>query len=247
MTVTLIAPPRSPAPEPPPARPEPVVEHVDTRALFGETTRGLPAVEWYRGATRASGPIDPSDGRRESADRGRGAHGPGPAEGAPARAADVGIGNVGDMVGSMLRADALTGLAGLPSVLVHLGGAVATLHASAATSVAVVLVDVRRSGTDESPVSDGAFSEVAQHVCSHVRNGDLVGRIGDGTIAVIANVRSGRDDGAAIERRLVDAARQALQDAPGSAVRSALTTALADTTLGPEELLRQAIARLAAW
>jgi GGDEF domain-containing protein len=205
----------------------------------------MPVVEWYRGATRTSGtgavPAFPQE------------HDESPQHSDPLSDTPAGgrleiqtITDAGDVLGTMMGPDPLTGLAGLPSVLVHLGGAVATLHRATVNSVAVVLVDVRNPGPGTPPIPDAAFSAVANRLKNHVRNGDIVGRIGQGTIAVIANVRTGPEDGSIIERRLVEAARNALPGAPEASVRSALTSAFGDTALGAEDLLRQAIAQLAA-
>jgi len=166
-----------------------------------------------------------------------GSHRPLPVEAVP---------EAGDVLGTILGLDPLTGLARLPSVLVHLGGALGALRRSGGGCVALVLVDLRSSGPTSEPVPDPLLRAVADRLGDLVRNGDLLGRIGRGTFAVVAEVKTGSGDAAAIERRLVDATRSIAEGTSGVAVRSALTTVGADGILGAEDVLRRAIAQMGA-
>jgi GGDEF domain-containing protein len=187
---------------------------------LSELAASFPAVEWYRGGHRQ------------------------------ARAAASGEIQVprsaGEAVGAVLRPDPVTGLAGLPSVLVQLGSAVGALRSVVTGAVAVVLIDVAERDPAGPLLPDEAYGAVAERLRGHVRSNDVVGRIGHGTFAIVASVRHGEDDGPVIERRLLDAARGALGAAPAGEVRSALATASASSAVSPEELMREAITRLGA-
>jgi GGDEF domain-containing protein len=205
-----------------------------------------PAQPWMASAPAVDEPApaaaQPFETMTESPDLGREAPPPDTVREANASNGTVAVASVtdpGELLGSMLRPDPVTGLVGLPSVLVHLGGAVSALKSSAGGNVVVVLVDVRDPGAVAVP--DAVFSAVADRLRDQVRDDDLVGRIGRGTFAVVATVRAGTADAPVIERRLVDAARLVLEQAPGALVRSSLATAEGGTAAGPEEILRQAI------
>jgi hypothetical protein len=188
---------------------------------LSDLATSFPAVEWYRG-----GESEPAR--------------------APRPEVTQTIRGAGDAIGTMLRPDPLTGLVGLPAVLVHIGAAVGGLRAVVTGAVAVVLVDVMEPGPAPQPLPDAAFGAVAERLRGNVRSSDVVGRIGHGTFAVVASVRHGSEDGPVIERRLVDAAKHALALVPGVTVRSSLATATASTPVAPEDLMREAITRLGA-
>ena len=261
-------------PAPPPAPPRPVREQaaVHSEALL-DVAVSVPVVEWYRGAGAFSPgtppvpgtpppapseppapsvspapseppappapPLAPSEppAPAPSTSPPAGSHRPLPVEAVP---------EAGDVLGTILGLDPLTGLARLPSVLVHLGGALGALRRSGGGCVALVLVDLRSSGPTSEPVPDPLLRAVADRLGDLVRNGDLLGRIGRGTFAVVAEVKTGSGDAAAIERRLVDATRSIAEGTSGVAVRSALTTVGADGILGAEDVLRRAIAQMGA-
>ena len=261
-------------PAPPPAPPRPVREQaaVHSEALL-DVAASVPVVEWYRGAGAFSPgtppvpgtpppapseppapsvspapseppappapPLAPSEppAPAPSTSPPAGSHRPLPVEAVP---------EAGDVLGTILGLDPLTGLARLPSVLVHLGGALGALRRSGGGCVALVLVDLRSSGPTSEPVPDPLLRAVADRLGDLVRNGDLLGRIGRGTFAVVAEVKTGSGDAAAIERRLVDATRSIAEGTSGVAVRSALTTVGADGILGAEDVLRRAIAQMGA-
>jgi len=201
----------------PPARPVPAREE----KLF-KLAASFPAVEWYRGGETV------------------------PLTGVPGRTTVETVDEAGGVLGSILRPDPLTGLAGLPSVLVHLGTAMGTLGGMKAGSVAVVLVDITDPARALASGSDTVFSSIGERLRGHVRHEDLVGRIGYGTFAVVATGRQGDQDGPAIERRLVDATKQVLAAAPGASVRSAIASTTGEARTAAEDLLRDAISRLAA-
>ena len=121
---------QSPPPRPPDPPPWPGPPVGPGQSGFAPS---FPAVEWYRGGesetSRASRPEVTQTFRT-----------------AP------------DAIGTMLRPDRLTGLAGLPSVLVHIGAAVGALRAVVTGAVAVVLVDVMEPGPNAPPLPD-AVSE----------------------------------------------------------------------------------------
>ncbi len=146
----------------------------------------------------------------------------------------------GEDLGAVLGVDPLTGLPRLPAVLVHLGGALGTLRRSAGGCVALVLIDLRCPG----PIPETLLRALAERLGDLVRTGDLLGRIGRGTFAVVAEVRTGSGDAAAIERRLVGASQGVAAETPAATVRSALTWVGADSVLGAEDVLRRAIAQM---
>jgi len=147
-----------------------------------------------------------------------------------------------EVLGSMLRPDAVTGLVGLPSVLGRLGEALGTLKGSGG-SVAVVLLELVPE--IRALVPDTVLTTVADRLREHVRGNDVVGRVGRATFAVVASLRTGPVDAPVIERRLLDAVGGALASLPGNfRVRSALATSTPDSTTGPEDLLRHVAAQL---
>jgi GGDEF domain-containing protein len=214
-------------------------------------------VEWYVGGGLAepepTPPVDSTSSLEAtggppagSMDRGAGGIGGRPAETdiADADIADADIADADEVLGSMLRPDKLTGLVGLPSVLVHLSGAVGALRRSGTGAVALVLLDLGDDTAPTYPLPDPILSAVAQRLRDRVRNSDLLGRIGRATFAVVADMKPGTTDVSAIERRLADATRSVTASS-GVSVRSTMTTVVPDSALGPEDVLRRAIAQLA--
>ncbi len=190
--------------------------------------------EW-RSAVRA--PAGAGPGARDSEDRGLGDR-----DLEVRGLEDGGTLATSEVLGSMLRPDAVTGLVGLPSVLGRLGEALGTLKGSGG-SVAVVLLELVPE--IRALVPDTVLTTVADRLREHVRGNDVVGRVGRATFAVVASLRTGPVDAPVIERRLLDAVGGALASLPGNfRVRSALATSTPDSTTGPEDLLRHVAAQL---
>jgi len=144
---------------------------------------------------------------------------------------------------AMLGPDQITGLATLTSLVGRLAASLAHVQNNEGT-VGLILVDV--VGPDGSePLGSTALLTVAGRLTNHLRDRDLVARIGPSLFALLVDLRPGAVELDAIRERTVGTLTEGMASTTGGLrARSAMVSAGAGSTVSAEELLRQAADQL---
>lgn len=147
-----------------------------------------------------------------------------------------------------LGPDPDTGLAGLPSLVGHLGEALGEPGPSGAgtrSGESVVVLLVRLDGA-LGPLSPEELIAIAQTLQEHLRASDVLARVGDSTFGVLVTLPAGAGKPAALEQRLLGAIREVAERARTRFdVRSAFAVVHPGATgKGPDAVVRDVVARL---
>jgi GGDEF domain-containing protein len=144
-------------------------------------------------------------------------------------------------IDAMLGPDPVTGLATLPTLIGRLGTSLAQVQNNEGTVGLVLLEVAARDAGDQ--LSDSALMTVAGRLTNHLRDRDLVARLGPNLFAVLVDLRPGAVDVETIRQRAAGAIG-AEWSAGGLDVRSSVAVAGPGSRVTAEELLRQAAERL---
>jgi hypothetical protein len=144
---------------------------------------------------------------------------------------------------ALLAPDPETGLATLTTLVGRLSSALAHVANDEGT-VGLIVFEVSAEGTSgELPPS--ALMTVAGRLTNHLRDRDLVARIGPSLFAILIDLRPGAIELEAILDRAVHALTAGVESSTGGlVVRSALASAETGSTVSAEVLLRQAADQL---
>lgn len=142
---------------------------------------------------------------------------------------------------SLLGPDPVTGLATLTTLVGRLSTSLAHVANNEGT-VGLILFEVN-STTEPGPLTTTAVMTVAGRLTNHLRDRDVVARIGPTLFAVLVDLRPG-----AVELETIrDRSIQSLTGGTaigGLRTRSSLVSATAGSTVSAEDLLRQAADQL---
>jgi len=205
----------------------PAVQRVAEAVFFEETTRPEAPVEAPRAAATAeAGAVPSTFGTREAE----------PVATPPSRE------RTSDL-DAMLGPDPVTGLPTLATLVGRLSTSLAHVR-NHEGAVGLILVDVSApAGSPE--VGPTALMTVAGRLANHLRDRDLVARIGASTFAVLVDLRPGAVDLDVIQERSLGSLSEGTEASTGGLrVRSAMASAGAGSTISAEELLRQAADQL---
>jgi GGDEF domain-containing protein len=150
---------------------------------------------------------------------------------------------VGDDLDALLGPDPVTGLATLTTLVGRLSASLAHVRNNEGT-VGLLLVEVSASnGTEQ--LSPSALMTVAGRLTNHLRDRDMVSRIGPALFAVLVDLRPGAVDLEAIRQRSVSSLTAGIESSTGGLLaRSSIASASAGSTVTAEDLLRQAADQL---
>jgi len=152
-------------------------------------------------------------------------------------------GGTGDL-DAMLGPDPITGLPTLTTLVGRLSASLAHVRSYEGT-VGVILVEVSSASTSD-VLGPTALMAVAGRLSNHLRDRDLVARIGPSLFGVLVDLRPGSVDLETIRERALGTLRENTESSIGGiVVRSATASASAGSTVSAEELLRQAAEPLA--
>jgi GGDEF domain-containing protein len=139
----------------------------------------------------------------------------------------------------MLGPDPVTGLATLTTLVGRLSASLAHVRNNEGV-VGLILVDVAAANGPE-PLSTNALMTVAGRLTNHLRDRDMVARIGPTMFAVLVDLRPGAVDIETIRERSVSSLTAGIESSTGGLrARSSVASASAGSTVTAEELLRQA-------
>jgi len=157
---------------------------------------------------------------------------------APASVA-TGVGALDELLGP----DPVTGLATLTTLVGRLSASLAHVRNNEGT-VGLIVVDVAPMDPTQ-PLSTTSLMTVAGRLTNHLRERDLVARIGPSLFAVLVDLRPGSIELEAIRERTIATLTAGIESSSGGVLaRSALASAGAGSTVTAEELLRQAADQL---
>jgi GGDEF domain-containing protein len=143
----------------------------------------------------------------------------------------------------MLGPDPVTGLPTLPTLVGRLSSSLAHVRNNEGT-VGVILVEVAPANPAE-VLGPTALLAVAGRLSNHLRDRDMVARIGPSLFAVLVDLHPGAVDLETIRERAVGTLNE--ESSTGNLIaRSAMVSANAGSTASAEELLRQAADQLAS-
>ncbi|MGH9046773.1 MAG: GGDEF domain-containing protein [Acidimicrobiales bacterium] len=150
---------------------------------------------------------------------------------------------LGGELDSLLGPDPVTGLATLTTLVGRLSTSLAHVRNNEGT-VGLILVDV--STTDGAqPLSTTALMTVAGRLTNHLRERDMVARIGPALFAVLVDLRPGSIDLDVIrERSLLSLHGETEANTTGLETRTAVASATAGSSVTAEDLIRQAAEKL---
>ncbi len=141
---------------------------------------------------------------------------------------------------SLLGPDPVTGLASLTTLIGRLSTSLAHVRNNEGT-VGLVLIDV--GAPEPGPLSTTALMTVAGRLTNHLRDRDMVARIGPALFAVMVDLRPGAVDLEVILERSITSLTGGTERG-GLTTRSAMVSATAGSTVSAEELLREAADQL---
>jgi GGDEF domain-containing protein len=150
---------------------------------------------------------------------------------------------VGDELDALLGPDPVTGLATLTTLVGRLSASLTHVRNNEGM-VGLILVDVATtSGTEQ--LSPNALLTVAGRLTNHLRDRDMVARIGPTLFAILVDLRPGAVDLETIRQRSVSSLTAGIESSTGGLLaRSSIASAGAGSTVTAEELLRQAADQL---
>jgi GGDEF domain-containing protein len=145
---------------------------------------------------------------------------------------------VGDL-DALFGPDPATGLATLTTLVGRLSASLAHVRNNEGT-VGLILVDVAAI-SGPAPLSNAALLTVAGRLTNHLRDRDMVARIGPTLFAVLVDLRPGAVDLETIRQRTVGTLTAGIESTTGGLqARSSIASAGAGSTITAEDLLRQA-------
>lgn len=156
--------------------------------------------------------------------------------------------HVGEPTGSgqlhaMLGPDPVTGLATLTTLVGRLSASLSHVRNNEGT-VGLILVDVAPAGGPQ-PLSTTALMTVAGRLTNHLRDRDMVARIGPTLFAILVDLRPGAIELETIRQRSVGTLTQGIESSTGGLeARSSMASASAGSTVSAEDLLREAADQL---
>ncbi len=142
---------------------------------------------------------------------------------------------------ALLGPDPVTGLASLTTLIGRLSTSLAHVRNNEGT-VGLILVDVA-AGTEPGPLTTTALMTVAGRLTNHLRERDMIARIGPSLFALLVDLRPGSVELEVIRDRSI-ASLTGGTERGGLETRSAMVAASAGSTLSAEELLREAAEQL---
>ena len=143
-----------------------------------------------------------------------------------------------DDLDTMLGPDPVTGLATLTTLVGRLSASLAHVRNNEGV-VGLILVDVAAANAE--PLSTNALMTVAGRLTNHLRDRDIVARVGPTMFAVLVDLRPGAVDIETIRERSVSTLTAGIESSAGGlTARSSVASATAGSTVTAEELLRQA-------
>ncbi len=150
---------------------------------------------------------------------------------------------VGDDLDALLGPDPVTGLATLTRLVGRLSASLAHVRNNEGM-VGLILVEVSPSNGTE-PLSPSALMTVAGRLTNHLRDRDMVARIGPALFAVLVDLRPGAVDLDTIRQRSVTSLTAGIESSTGGLLaRSSIASASAGSMVTAEDLLRQAADQL---
>jgi GGDEF domain-containing protein len=145
---------------------------------------------------------------------------------------------------ALLGPDPVTGLATLTTLVGRLSSSLAHVRNNEGT-VGLILVDVSSAADPNQPLSTTALMTVAGRLTNHLRDRDLVARIGPALFAILVDLRPGAIDLESICQRSVGSLTAGMESTSGGLeARAATASAAAGSTITAEDLLRQAADQL---
>jgi GGDEF domain-containing protein len=149
----------------------------------------------------------------------------------------------GDDLDALLGPDPVTGLATLTTLVGRLSASLAHVRNNEGM-VGLILVEVSAtSGTEQ--LSPSALMTVAGRLTNHLRDRDMVARIGPALFAILVDLRPGAVDLETIRQRSVGSLTAGIESSTGGLLaRSSFASAGAGSTVTAEDLLRQAADQL---
>jgi GGDEF domain-containing protein len=203
---------------------------------------GLDEVEWVEAVIPGPVPTGVAPAGPEPAPQPDDTEAPPPVDWPTARTSDLFPGGAAFTAGgidALLAPDAETGLATLTTLVGRLSGSLANVANNEGT-VGLILFEVSPAAGD-SELTPTALMTVAGRLTNHLRDRDLVARIGPGLFAILIDLRPGSIELEAILTRTQSALTAGVESSTGGlAVRSALVSAETGSTVSAETLLRQA-------
>ena len=155
---------------------------------------------------------------------------------------------VGAVTGSgeldaMLGPDPVTGLATLTTLVGRLSASLAHVRNNEGT-VGLILVDVTPV-SGPLPLSTTALLTVAGRLTNHLRDRDMVARIGPTLFTILVDLRPGAIELETIRQRSVGTLTEGIESSTGGLeARSSMASATAGSTVSAEDLLREAADQL---
>ncbi|MGH8995499.1 MAG: hypothetical protein ACRDYB_05640 [Acidimicrobiales bacterium] len=144
---------------------------------------------------------------------------------------------------AMLGPDPVTGLATLTTLVGRLSASLAHVRNNEGM-VGLILVDVSLVSGPQ-PLSPTTLMTVAGRLTNHLRDRDMVARIGPNLFAVLVDLRPGATELESIRQRSVGTLTDGIETSSGGLVaRSSMASAGAGSTVTAEELLRDAADQL---
>jgi GGDEF domain-containing protein len=149
----------------------------------------------------------------------------------------------GSDLDAMLGPDPVTGLATLTTLVGRLSSSLAHVRNNEGM-VGLILVDVSATNASE-PLTTTALLTVAGRLTNHMRDRDLVARVGPTLFAILVDLRPGAIDLETIRERSVGTLTAGIESSTGGLqARSSVVSANAGSTATAEDLLRQAADQL---
>jgi GGDEF domain-containing protein len=143
---------------------------------------------------------------------------------------------------AMLGPDPVTGLATLTTLVGRLSASLAHVRNNEGT-VGLILVDVAAVAGPQ--LSTTALLTVAGRLTNHLRDRDMVARIGPTLFAILVDLRPGSIELETIRERSVGALTEGIEATSGGLeARSSMASASAGSTVTAEDLLREAADQL---
>jgi GGDEF domain-containing protein len=144
---------------------------------------------------------------------------------------------------ALLGPDPATGLATLTTLVGRLSSSLSHVRNNEGM-VGLILVEVS-SVAEPGPLSTTALLTVAGRLTNHLRDRDMVARVGPTLFAILVDLRPGAVDLEAIRHRSVGTLADGADSSIGGlTVRSSVVSASAGSTISAEDLLRQAADQL---
>ncbi|MGH9043510.1 MAG: diguanylate cyclase domain-containing protein [Acidimicrobiales bacterium] len=158
----------------------------------------------------------------------------------PDTAQDSGVAATTTGIDSLLGPDEVTGLATLPTLVLRLSSSLAHVRNNEGT-VGLILVEVAGESHEPGPLAPSALMTVAGRLTNHLRERDLVARIGPSLFAVLVDLRPGAIELEAIRERSLRSLTSGIDSSTGGLrANSAMATASTGSLQSAEELLRTA-------